>query len=151
MPRVGRPPKPVEQKRRLGNPGKRKLPAPMTVLPSVSQASQMEQFGSGLEMLQRVLDDGARVWIGPTDQPVAELARQLWDDRQTAREHWLASRNSDAFRAYDDLTKRLTTCLSSLGLTPSDRSRLGVAEVKARSKMEELRERRERRAGHRAG
>ena len=34
------------------------------------------------------------------------------------------------------------TSLSLLGFTPSDRSKLGLAEVKAKSKLEELMERR---------
>jgi phage terminase small subunit len=43
----------------------------------------------------------------------------------------------------DSAASRLTGWLSLLGLTPSDRSRLGVAEVKAKSRLEALRERRE--------
>ena len=38
--------------------------------------------------------------------------------------------------------KLLQTGLGLLGFTPTDRSRLGVAEVKAKSKLEELMERR---------
>ena len=151
MPRTGRPPKPAELKRRLGNPGKRPLPASVIALPPVARAAEVQPFGSGAEMLQRVLDDGASAWIGPTDQPSAELARQLWDDRQRARLAWAEDPTADAFRMYDELTKRLIACLSALGLDPTSRSRLGVAEVKARSRLEELAERRAARtAGRRA-
>jgi hypothetical protein len=38
--------------------------------------------------------------------------------------------------------KLIQTSLSLLGFTPSDRSKLGLAEVKAKSKLEELMERR---------
>jgi len=38
--------------------------------------------------------------------------------------------------------KLLQSGLGLLGFTPTDRSRLGVAEVKAKSKLEELMERR---------
>jgi hypothetical protein len=44
-----------------------------------------------------------------------------------------------ALRAVD---KQLVSNLSLLGFTPSDRSRLGLVEVKAKSKLEELMERR---------
>lgn len=44
--------------------------------------------------------------------------------------------------ALDELEKRIAAWLAALGLTPADRSRLGVAEVKARSKLEALRDRR---------
>ncbi len=46
--------------------------------------------------------------------------------------------------------KELGVCLSKLGLSPSDRSRLGVAEVKARSKLEELMDRRRTRTANSA-
>ena len=44
-----------------------------------------------------------------------------------------------------NLEKQITQWLSLLGLTPTDRARLGVAEVRARSKLEELEERRAKR------
>jgi hypothetical protein len=42
------------------------------------------------------------------------------------------------YRALHDLEKMIGTNLSMLGFTPTDRTRLGLAEVKARSKLEEL-------------
>jgi hypothetical protein len=44
-----------------------------------------------------------------------------------------------------ELEKNITNSLSLLGFTPTDRSRLGVAEVKAKSKLEELRAKRDQR------
>ena len=43
----------------------------------------------------------------------------------------------------NDVEKLISGNLSLLGFTPSDRSRLGVAEVRAYSKIDELRARRE--------
>jgi hypothetical protein len=43
----------------------------------------------------------------------------------------------------NDVEKLISSNLSLLGFTPSDRSRLGVAEVRAYSKIDELREKRE--------
>jgi len=45
-------------------------------------------------------------------------------------------------RGLRELDRQIVSNLSLLGFTPSDRSRLGVAEVKAKSKLEELMERR---------
>jgi hypothetical protein len=151
MPRTGRPPKPVELKRRLGNPGKRPLAAPVTVLPGVSQASALIVPDTGDAMLQRLLDTGASTWIGPTDAAAAQRARELWDDVALARLTWRQTQDPSALNAYEKLNKGLIACLSSLGLDPTSRSRLGVAEVKTRSKLEELAARREARtAGRRS-
>lgn len=145
MPRTGRPPKPVELKRRLGNPGKRPLPAPITVLPAVTEAATVPEFENGNAFFQQVLSGGASSWIGPTDVGLVELARQLWDDRAAARALWTAIPSREHFQNYDDLNKRLLACLSQLGLDPVARGRLGVAEVKVRSKLEELADRRQQR------
>jgi hypothetical protein len=48
-------------------------------------------------------------------------------------------------KALRELEKNIVNNLSLLGFTPADRSRMGVAEVKARSKLEELRAKRDER------
>ena len=148
MPRTGRPPKPIELKRRLGNPGKRPLPEPVTVLPPVVDAADAPTYTTGAQLLQTVLDSGASAWIGPTDVAAQRLVT-LWDDLEVARGIWRAEATEASFKAYLGLSKEVTTCLSSLGLDPSARGRLGLAAVKARSKLEEMRDRR--RAGRPAG
>ena len=145
---AGRPPKPIELKRRLGNPGKRPLPDPVTVLPSVVKAEEAPAYTSGTQLLQAVLDAGASAWIGPTDVAAQRLVT-LWDDLEAARALWRDTPTEANFKAYLGLSKEVTVCLSSLGLDPTARGRLGLAQVKARSKLEEMRDRR--RAGHRAG
>lgn len=44
------------------------------------------------------------------------------------------------FRQLHDLEVMISNNMGKLGLTPSDRTKLGYAEVKARSKLEELQE-----------
>jgi hypothetical protein len=39
-----------------------------------------------------------------------------------------------------EIEKQITQNLSLLGFTPTDRSRLGLAEIKAKSKLQELME-----------
>lgn len=139
------PPKPAELKRALGNPGKRALPKPA------------EYVEGGYVEPARPLD-----WAG----------KQLWDAAMTTGGNWIA-RNSDTqlllmtceqmdrrmaliskiaetgdwrmYRALHDLEKMIGTNLSMLGFTPTDRTRLGLAEVKARSKLEELMARKDKR------
>jgi hypothetical protein len=160
MPRNGRPPKPTELKRLLGNPGKRPLPATMTVIAPVSVAD-MAASGptSGDELTDALLAAGAMAWIGQTDRlGLLAMLRDAWDERRELRRAlfdlppddldpkaarlWATTARKDL----RELEKQITTWLSLLGLTPTDRSRLGVAEVKARSTLEKLADRRQLRA-----
>jgi hypothetical protein len=132
------PPKPAELKRQLGNPGKRAMPKPLEYV------------------------DGG--YTNPV-RPLEFAGQQLWDSAMTTGQNWIA-RNSDTqllllvceqmdrrtnliskieetqewrlYRALHDLEKMISTNLSLLGFTPSDRTRLGLAEVKAASKLEQL-------------
>jgi hypothetical protein len=98
-------------------------------------------------------------------RPLEFAGQQLWDSAMTTGQNWIA-RNSDTqllllvceqmdrrtnlisqieetqewrlYRALHDLEKMISTNLSLLGFTPSDRTRLGLAEVKAASKLEQL-------------
>ena len=178
MGRTGRPPKPIEQKRKLGNPGKRKLPTPITALAPVHVLERELVTGDGQTVVQAILDAGASAWVGGTDRlGLLQLLADAWDERIAIRteigrlqdadmitglDEGTAREKRDALLAWTDalkqrrrelrdLEKQITAWLSLLGLTPADRSRLGVAEVKARTKLEQLRDRRAVRAGHRAG
>jgi hypothetical protein len=101
-------------------------------------------------------------------RPLEFAGMQLWKSAMTTGENWIA-RNSDTqlllltceqmdrrtdliaqihetqewrlYRALHDLEKMISQNLSLLGFTPSDRTRLGMAEVKTASKLEELMER----------
>lgn len=98
-------------------------------------------------------------------RPLEFAGMQLWNSAMTTGQNWIA-RNSDTqllllvceqmdrrtaliskieetqewrlYRALHDLEKMISTNLSLLGFTPSDRTRLGLAEVKAASKLEQL-------------
>lgn len=145
---AGRPPKPLELKKALGNPGKRPLPDPVTVLPAVATAAAVPTYETGAQLLQVVLDSGASAWIGPTDVAASRLV-DLWDDMQDARRIWRQDPTEPHYKAYVGLSKEVAVCLSALGLDPTARGRLGLAAVKTRSKLEEMRARRE--AGRPAG
>jgi hypothetical protein len=124
---------------------------PVTALAPVVVVPRRVEERSGSEMLQAVLDSGASTWIGPTDEAAGEAFVRLWDDAARLRASLAHRFNPEKWKAYHDATKGYIACLSLLGLEPTARARLGVAEVKTRTKLEELRERRESRAGRRAG
>jgi P27 family predicted phage terminase small subunit len=94
----------------------------------------------------------AQKWVATSDTAalfelceVADMAQILMEDikatgvKYEARGRWLRNPSVDA---YFEAQKRLTTLLSLFGLTPADRTRLGIAEIKAKSKFEELLEQR---------
>lgn len=160
---TGRPPKPTEQKRRTGNPGKRALPQPLTIIAAVPYDTEPPATlaDEGIREWRHILTSAP--WIGPSDLRNLRLYCEALDRRSLL----MAELADQGYVLYTDkgyaylnpahgalatTEAQITKWLSLLGLSPSDRSRLGVAEVKARSKLEELRERREaKEAGRRAG
>jgi len=138
------PPVPNERKRRTGNPGKRALPkvASLTILPQVvGVPAPLRPLGEqGSSMWARIWTTGAS-WIAPTDVELVQMACELMDERVGLRASVLAGADWRDRVALRTLEVDLRHMLSALGLTPTDRSRLGVAEVRAQSVLEGLRER----------
>ena len=147
----GRPPKPLELKRRLGNPGKRPWPETLTTVDPTPAVADRPRFNDGGALLQHILDHGGATWIGTTDV-AADLLVDLYDDWLTARAAWHTSHAWADFKMYDGLTGRLQTCLATLGLNPAERGRLGLARVEATATgLAALRAERARKAGRPAG
>jgi hypothetical protein len=142
----GRPPKPIEQKRLAGNPGKRPLPnGTLALLPSQYDSPEPHRpLGApGKELWDRVWDMG-NSWISPnSDLEILLITCELIDERWNLRATVMRDGRPEDRKALRDLDRQLIANLSLLGFSPTDRSRLGVAEVKARSKLEELKARAE--------
>jgi len=141
----GRPPKPTEVKRKLGNPGGRKLPnqseiqmfEPVSALPE--PARPLLKYGR--EFWDKVWLNGLQ-WISVnTDSELLLMTCELVDERWNLRVRVMQSNDWRERRALRELDDRIIRNLSLMGFTPADRSRLGVAEVKAISKMEALKRR----------
>ena len=141
----GRPPKPTEVKRKLGNPGGRKLPEqsqiqmfdPIVSLPEPSRPL----LKYGREFWDKVWLHGLQ-WISVnTDSELLLMTCELVDERWNLRVRVMQSNDWRERRALRELDDRIIRNLSLMGFTPADRSRLGVAEVKAISKMEALKRR----------
>jgi len=141
----GRPPKPTEVKRKLGNPGQRRLPnqseiqmfEPVSTLPE--PARPLLKYGR--EFWDKVWLNGLQ-WISVnTDSELLLMTCELVDERWNLRVRVMQSNDWRERRALRELDDRIIRNLSLMGFTPADRSRLGVAEVKAISKMEALKRR----------
>jgi hypothetical protein len=85
------------------------------------------------------------LWISPrTDIELLLMTCEMLDERVRLRAFvWNNSESWRERKALRELDKNIVNNLSLLGFTPTDRSRLGVAEVKARSKLEMLKAQRE--------
>ena len=124
--------KPIEVKRRNGNPGKRALPAvgQLAAVP-VAEPESFEQ--SVEEALRGVMAAGVH-WLASTDTPVICLLRETV-------EHYAALRGDPRTSTKEliDVRAQMMRMLAELGFSPTARSALGLAEVKAASKLEQLR------------
>ena len=140
---VGRPPKPVEQKRRSGNPGKRPLPATTIAIPTspVVPIPHRPLGPAGQQFWERVWAVGF-TWISPQmDIELLQIVAEQIDERVALRMRVLKQgdwRDRSALRALDS---QVLDCLSLLGFTPVDRARLGFVEVKIKNELEEFRKR----------
>ena len=148
MSRMGRPPKPIEQKRLTGNPGKRALPkeGSLVLLPSLYEVPEPPRplvTSAAKELWERTWSMG-QTWLSPsTDIELLLMTCEMIDERWNLRIKVLQDNRPEERRGLRELEKQIVNNLSLLGFTPTDRSRLGVAEVKRVSKLEELRAKRE--------
>ena len=166
---MGRPPKPTEMKRALGNPGKRALPAPKLAIPASAQLIPPVPMGlkrHGKAAWSRLWSVGG-AWLSPTtDLDLLTRLCQAHDEREVLRRivvkygHLVAKvveedevdepvGGSRFSRVYDikanpaviqlrKLEELITRYEGLCGFTPSDRSRLGMAEVTRVSKLYQL-------------
>jgi hypothetical protein len=146
---AGRPSKPIEQKRLLGNPGKRALPKAdaIQVLPKSNEIPEPTRplLKYGQELWDRVWAYGLS-WISAnTDYELLLMTCELVDERWNLRVKVMSTDDARLRRGLRELDRLIISNLSLLGFTPADRSKLGVAEVKAMSKLEELQARKAKR------
>lgn len=139
---AGRPSKPIEQKRLLGNPGKRALPDQneVVLLDPVDETPEPPRplLKYGRDLWDRVWGIGA-TWVSDkTDIELLVMTCEMIDERWNLRVKVMQNDDARMRRGLRELDRQIVSNLSLLGFTPSDRSRLGVAEVKAKSKLEEL-------------
>ena len=159
----GRPAKPVEQHRLAGNPSKKQLPAipgPGEGLTAAKTVPTPPSLGpNGLDLWNHVWDAG-RAWLSPdSDYTIIRLVCEAHDEYTELRdllqrgevERYYVTANGQVVThpvvtQLANLRTQLTAWLAAIGFSPSDRSRLGLSEVRVRDSLDELKARRIERA-----
>ena len=139
MPNPG---KPAELKRKLGAKGYTGV-STAVALPMVSDVPEppRELGDAGLELWNRTWLSGF-TWLSVnTDIHLLAMTCEQLDERVGLRDLVLSSPDSWRERAaLRELEKAIRSNLSLLGFTPTDRMKLGIAEVKTKSKLAEFME-----------
>jgi hypothetical protein len=100
---------------------------------------------AGQQLWEAAMTTGAN-WIARnSDTHLLMMTCEQLDRREEIRALILETRDWHLYKQLNDLERLITSNLGLLGFTPSDRTRLGLAEVKAQSKLEELMARKEKR------
>ncbi len=126
----GPPPKPLEEKIRLGNPGQRKLPKVIEGQPAIPLELEDVTVDEAVDTLLR---EGVS-WIAKTDAPMVALLRGALS--------YLAELKGDPDVKPSDITTQFKVChqmMAELGMTTASRSRLQLAVVQAESAAQKLR------------
>lgn len=156
---VGRPAKPIEQHRALGNPSHKSLPEaplPGQGLPAASSIPTPPALGiDGLELWNRIWSAG-KSWLSTeSDAAIISLLCQAHDEAEEIRR---ALAIGEVPRTYQlpngafvthpyvsqlkELRSQMTAWLAAIGFSPSDRSRMGLGEVRQVDVLDELENRR---------
>lgn len=137
MPNPG---KPAEVKRAIGSRAYKPNSAVVALDPIRSIPEPSRPLGESGEVFWNRIWTTGNMWISPnTDIDILLMTCEMFDERDLLRDYVL--QNIDAWHersALRELDKAIARNLSLMGFTPTDRMKLGVAEVKTRSKLEEL-------------
>lgn len=166
----GRPAKPTEVHRRNGNPSRKQLPkepAPEAALVVVGTdvPPPPGKLGPVGREAWRYVWAGGRRWLSEAQDTVliARLAERLdevaalraWLGEDVER-RWYATANGQvvthpAVKQLDQADAQITAWLSMLGFSPSDRARLGLAEIRVANELDAYRARKAGRASEGVG
>ena len=138
---TGRPATPIERKRAIGTLRNDRLPnQPIAITqPETPPQPPVDLGGEGLKFWEQVFT--AAPWISHrTDLALVTMTAQQFDERDALRTLVSEQPENPRLRSgLRELEKAITGNLAQMGFTPSDRSRLGFAEIKKESKLDELR------------
>jgi hypothetical protein len=137
---MANPGKPAEEKRRIGSRNYKPGEDVIVLEKVVGVPDPLRRLEpAGLSMWARVWNMGS-TWISPiTDIELLQIVCEQIDEREVLREyvndHIEARFERSALR---ELDKTIRSNFSLLGFTPTDRMKLGVAEVKRQNIVEEM-------------
>lgn len=137
MPNPG---KPAEVKKAIGSRAYKPVEGTIQLTPIGNVPEPSRPLGESGEVFWNRIWTTGQMWISPnTDIDLLLMTCEMFDERDLLRDYVL--QNIDAWHersALRELDKAISRNLSLLGFTPTDRMKLGVAEVKTKSKLEEL-------------
>lgn len=136
MPRTGRPPTPIEVKKRRGTLRSDRTPAGLATAVVLSPIELPD--GEIGEALSRA---GAGAWLTEIDNVLLiPLIEDAWAERRSLASRWIASdySNEAIARRLKVVEENLTKWLSLAALPPTERARLGLTKVRAVSTLEQL-------------
>ena len=127
----------------LGNPGKRAMPKIAETFPLeggwIEPLRPLEEAGT--QLWDSVFKEG-ELWVSRrTDVHLLQVTCEQLDRRNHLSNLWRSNpTDKNLLMRLVEVERAIAANLSLLGFTPSDRSRLGLAEIKAKSKLQELME-----------
>jgi hypothetical protein len=136
------PSKPIEQKRALGNPGKRALKQPAEYIEGGYVEPMRKLKDAGMSLWDSAMKTGEQ-WIARnTDTQLLLVTCEQMDRREVLMTLWRSNpTDKNVLMRLAELEKLIALAtLACLASRRSDRSRLGLAEIKAKSKLQELME-----------
>ena len=130
-------PKSAEEKRMLGNPGKRPLnPNPVALEPMSTDIPMLDPA----DVVDRAIE-AARPWLHDSNLALVATFRQTLEERGRLRRQIMASEfDKDLWAAMRAIDKQVADQAKALCLGPAERGALGLVEVRPKSKLEELRD-----------
>jgi P27 family predicted phage terminase small subunit len=155
MPR-GRPPKPIERARVTARDSTHKAdgrPLPViqgTIVKDVVVPDPPSELGGRGTTEWAAIWEAGRAWLAPAqDYRWVEMICHAYDDiegfrARVKRDGLIAKGSQGQVIAHPLIAEirraeaSIQKCLSVLGFSPSDRARLGLAEIKARSKLQDM-------------
>lgn len=138
---IGRPNQPIELKRLKGTLRADRLPSSE---PLITLTNSQQEPEPNKQLGEQGLAFWSQAWSIPwlsqsSDYWLVLITAQAIDERDQVRIAISDSPSDRRMRAtLRELDKQIISSYSLLGFSPSDRSRLGVAEVKRESKLDEL-------------
>lgn len=154
----GRPPKPVEQKRSLGQ-VTGNAPMPGSGLKGSSTVPVPPSLGDDGRALWDHVWFAGRSWLSPdSDYTIVKMLCEAHDEHEGIRrainsgvvERFYATANGQIVThpmvtQLSNLRVQMTSWMAAIGFSPSDRSRLGLAEVRMHDEIDELTARKQQR------
>lgn len=138
---MGNPPKPAELKLLQGNPGKRAMPRNDAIAPlEYGYIKPLRELGEHGQQFWDSIFGAGELWISiKTDTQLIQMICEALDRRAKLVEMFYQNPADRPINmSLIEVEKQITSGLSLLGFTPTDRTRLGFVSAKTKSKLEEL-------------